>query len=357
MSEMKSWAEKEIDLAIQYEKENCEGDNSMYGIRCYESALKAFNSLLEDGHSGFSVQITRHILDRLICGKPLVPIEDTEDMWEHIHDREDGTKEYQCRRMASLFKYAHPDGTVSYRDLDRFYGVHNDDRMATYHNGLIDHIMEELYPITMPYMPLDEGIEVVTESFLVDPKAGDYDTLGLLYCITPEGEKREINRYFKEGDGSYGMKEIDKLEYTYRKNIANRSGTIPFSNLVGRHVLTGVDHGFIEVDGEGGNCVSFTLDGVTYTAIEDPDDGYRSYLMDDLDISKKECINTFPPVAVVCRMVEKDKYWEECSVLVFEDARTHKQVLAIGTGNTDDYYPYCVMEYYPENFYYNEGKE
>lgn len=221
MGEMKTWAEREIDLAIQHEEENCEGGDCMYGVLCYKSALKAFNWLLEDGHSGFSIQITRHILDRLVCGKPLTPIEDTEDMWEHVYDRKDGTKEYQCRRMTSFFKDVHPDGTVKYRDLDRFYGVHNDDRMATYHNGLIDHIMEELYPITMPYMPLDEGIEVVTESFLVDPKAGDYDTLGLLYCITPEGEKREINRYFKEGDGTYGMKEIDVEEYAIRKHMAN----------------------------------------------------------------------------------------------------------------------------------------
>lgn len=329
----------------------------MYGIRCYESALKAFNSLLEDGHSGFSVQITRHILDRLICGKPLVPIEDTEDMWNHIHDREDGTKVYQCRRMSSFFKDVHPDGTVKYRDLDRFCCINVDNPGASYTSGFINRIMSELYPITMPYLPLDESFTVFTEDFLVDPKAGDYDTKGILYCITPEGEKREINRYFKDGDGSYGMKEIDKFEYIYRKNIANRSGTVPFSTLVGRHVLTGVDRGSIEIFGERSDCVSFTLDGVTYTAVEDPDDGYRSYLMDDLDISKKECINTFPPVAVVCRMVEKDKYWEECSVLVFEDARTHKRVLAIGTACTDDYYPYCVMEYCPENFYYNEGKE
>lgn len=357
MSEMKSWAEREINLAIQYEEENCEGDDSMYGVHCYESALKAFNLLLEDGHSGFSVQITRHILDRLCCGKPLVPIEDTEDMWELIDDRKDGTKTYQCRRMASFFKDVHPDGTVKYRDLDRFCCINVDNPGASYTSGFINRIMSELYPITMPYLPLDESFTVFTEDFLVDPKAGDYDTKGILYCITPEGEKREINRYFKDGDGSYGMKEIDKFEYIYRKNIANGSGTVPFSTLVGRHVLTGVDRGFTEIYGEESNWVSFTLDGVTYTAIEDPDDGYRSYLMDNLAISKKECINTFPPVAVVCRMVEKDKYWEECSVLVFEDARTHKQVLAIGTACTDDYYPYCVMEYCPENFYYNEGKE
>lgn len=107
MSEMKTWAEREIDLAIQHEEENCEGDDGMCAVHCYESALKAFNSLLEDGD-----------LDRLVCGKPLTPIEDTEDMWEHVHDRKDGTKTYQCRRMTSFFKDVHPDGTVKYRYLE-----------------------------------------------------------------------------------------------------------------------------------------------------------------------------------------------------------------------------------------------
>lgn len=231
MSEMKTWAEKEIDLAIQYEEENCEGDDGMYGVRCYESALKAFNSLLEDCHSGFSIQIARYILDRLVCGKPLTPIEDTEDMWEFIHDRKDGTKEYQCRRMASFFKDVHPNGTVKYRDLDQFCCINVDDPNVSYKSGFINHIMSELYPITMPYMPLDESITVFTEDFLVDPKAGDYDTTGVLYCIAPDGKTREINRYFKDGDGPYGMKEIDKLEYLYRRNLVHRSGTTHFSNL------------------------------------------------------------------------------------------------------------------------------
>ena len=111
------------------------------------------------------------------------------------------------------------------------------------------------------------------------------------------------------------------------------------------------------MNGEEGGYISFTLDGITFTAIEDPDDGYRSYLMDGLDISEKKCTNTFPPVDVVCRMVEQDKYWGECSVLVFEDVRTHKRVLAIGTAYTDDHRPCCAMEYHPGNFYYNERKE
>lgn len=48
---------------------------------CYKSALKAFNELCDEGHSGMSIQITKSILCRLIDGKPLTEIEDTPDVW------------------------------------------------------------------------------------------------------------------------------------------------------------------------------------------------------------------------------------------------------------------------------------
>ena len=87
---------------------------------CYDSALKAFNSLLEDCHSGMSMSITRGILNRLIDGKPLTPIEDTEDIWTDIYTDKGGIVMYQCTRMNSLFKDVYPDGTVKYKDTDQF---------------------------------------------------------------------------------------------------------------------------------------------------------------------------------------------------------------------------------------------
>ena len=32
-------------------------------------------------------------------------------------------RNYQCKRMSSLFKYVYADGTVKYRDVDRYHGV------------------------------------------------------------------------------------------------------------------------------------------------------------------------------------------------------------------------------------------
>ena len=100
--------------------------------------------------------------------------------------------------MSSLFKYVYADGTVKYRDVDRFCGINLDNPNVSYHSGLIDRVMEEKFPITMPYFPESKPFKVYCEDFLVDSKNGDYDTVGILYAIVPEGYKVEINRFFKE---------------------------------------------------------------------------------------------------------------------------------------------------------------
>lgn len=218
-SNMQLWAEREIELACKRERSGSgskDGDWD-YGCSCYESALKALISLYEDGHSGYSFNITKHILNRLMECKPLTPIEDTDDVWNDIGDISglDGeVANYQCKRMSSLFKYIYSDGTVKFSDINRFYCV-NIDTGISYYNGFIDKIMEKLYPIEMPYYPESKSYKVVCEEFLTDQKNGDYDTKGILYVIKPDGERVEINRYFKEGKISFV--EITKDEYEGRR--------------------------------------------------------------------------------------------------------------------------------------------
>ena len=217
-SSMELWAENEVALACKREAPDRKEGEWDYGCACYESALKAFRSLCTDGHSGFSIGLTRVILNRLIGHKPLLPIEDTEDVWNDISDIS-GLKgeevNYQCKRMSSLFKYVYADGTVKYRDVDQYHGIDINNPDAPYHSGLIDKVMDELYPITMPYMPADKAYKVYIEDFLVDSQNGDFDTVGILYVITPSLERVEINRYFKEA--SNGCAEIDEAEYVKRK--------------------------------------------------------------------------------------------------------------------------------------------
>ena len=212
-----TWAEKEVGLACQKEREAAEGtDDWKYGVGCYESALKAYHSLCQDGHSGFSIQLTKGILNRLIDGKCLTPIEDTPDIWEPVKFGEDDPKtHYQCKRMSSLFKDVAEDGTVTYSDVSRVQAINIDNPDVAFQNGFVTRLVDKIFPITMPYFPASKKFQVYREEFLTDAKNGDYDTVAFLYIITPDGKKIELNRYFKEGPD--GMVAIDKAEYDERK--------------------------------------------------------------------------------------------------------------------------------------------
>jgi hypothetical protein len=134
---------------------------------------------------------------------------------------------------------------------------------------------------------------------------------------------------------------------------------IEFTSLVGKHLLSGVDetnrkmemwHGF-----EDCQFINFVLDGKTYTAIEDPEDGYRSRL-DKLILSDDTVSNIFAPVEViVSHRTRSEGYTSECDILDFIDAKNGKRVLEIGTDNTDDYYPMFVAYWHPENMAINEN--
>ena len=216
---MYEWAKREIELACKRERGHRSKYEFDYGCACYESALKAYKSLLGDGHSGMSIGYTKHILDRLLDGKVLTPIEDTPDIWEDCarYDYEVGYSTKQCKRMSSLFKYIYYDGTVKYKDVNRFVCTDQNKPSRTWHSGLIDEILNEKFPITMPYMPSERPYLVYCSEALTDPHNGDFDTVAIWYVKRPNGDREDINRFFKEGEE--GWIEIDDTEYQKRKEI------------------------------------------------------------------------------------------------------------------------------------------
>ena len=218
MSELKQWAKKEIELSRKREIKNRKKGQFDYGCACLYSALKAFNSLLEDEHNGMSIIITKQILNRLIDGKPLTPIEDTDDVWKFFWEKEDGTKVYHCNRMNSLFKYVYTDGTVKYDDLNRIICLDIKNPNVSWNSGFISKIAEKYVgEIKMPYMPYDNPIEVYVDEFLYNHKNGDYDTIEIKHYKIPYDDKiHEINRYFKESEN--GFVEINYEEFVKRKS-------------------------------------------------------------------------------------------------------------------------------------------
>lgn len=114
--------------------------------------------------------------------------------------------------------------------------------------------------------------------------------------------------------------------------------------LMGLHKLSGVD---ITNPDECG-VVRFVLDGITYKAVEDPSDGYRSYC-NELIVCNESITNNFHPQEVIGKMKDND-------VIQFIDVVTGKIVLEVGTDNLDGYYPYCIMNWNPENLAINVGR-
>ena len=215
---MYEWAEQECRLACKKENPNFDfdSDDFDYGCSCYKSALKAYKSLLEDEHSGMSFSFTRNILDRLMRGEPLTPITDDDfKSGSLIYDADDlasmGLKsEIQCPRMSSLFRKETIDGEVAYNDLDRAYCIDIEKPSETFSCSATD-IVDELFPIKMPYLPKREKYKVYVQTFLTNKKNGDLDTRGIIYLITPDGKRIDINRYYTEKEGK--LVEISKDEY------------------------------------------------------------------------------------------------------------------------------------------------
>lgn len=89
------------------------------------------------------------------------------------------------------------------------------------------------------------------------------------------------------------------------------------------------------------NC--FKLGSVIFEAIEDPDDGYRSYL-DTITLSS----GIFPvkqPLAYV--QILRNETGSEDGYYLYSPETNHTW-LWIGTKNMNDYYPYFVFHYIPD---------
>lgn len=215
MATMTEWARKEVELACKKENPDRKDWQFDYGCACYESALKAFECLMEDGHSGMSFGFTKNILIRLMDGNPLTPIEDTEDAWNMVEfDRYEFTS-YQCKRKSSLFKDVYADGTIKYKDVDRFLCFDMESH-STYSSGLVSRVIDEMFPITMPYCP-GRPWRVNCLGFLTDKRNGDFDTVGIFTILVDE-VKEDISRFFKLDNWcDRDWVEITKEEFEERK--------------------------------------------------------------------------------------------------------------------------------------------
>ena len=142
-------------------------------------------------------------------GLPLTPITDDDftnvkpQIWESPeYLKEHGLKSnLQCPRMSSLFREETLDGKITYTDINRTIMY---DATGCWHSGIASRLVDEMFPIKMPYYPSKEKYKVYGEEFYmvngVDKTAehiGKVNLIKIYYIITPNNERIEVNKEFK----------------------------------------------------------------------------------------------------------------------------------------------------------------
>ena len=142
--------------------------------------------------------------------------------------------------------------------------------------------------------------------------------------------------------------ELDKIYSRFKGN------NIPLSAFHGKCLLEGVELSDVEYvdiydNLTNANAVIFRINGKNYVAIENPDDGYRSYceFVKEYEVAPLYRFKN----EVIGLNIETD---ESDDIITFIDANNGKHVLTIGTRRTDAYYPICIFDYEPLNMSCNE---
>lgn len=229
---LKEWALREVKLATEGTSKDVPAEMKGEMDKHYEVAYRAFCDFIDRAEGLDKPGIAKTIFTQLLHEEPLTPIEDNEDDWVFVggFDPAEGNDNpgwtiYQCKRRSSLFKKVtcgRKDGEkdeIKFSDMGRYVCIDiNTEQMYT--GGMGSAILDEMIPISMPYSPLGK-IKIFTEDFKChEDFDGDSDTVGILYFRMPDGQMKEIKRFFKEDYKTHEMKEIGMTEYLARKKKA-----------------------------------------------------------------------------------------------------------------------------------------
>lgn len=211
MNNLKEWAKREIELATIDESDEVK--------KYYDVAYLAFCDFVDRTTNLDDSEIVKAIFIQLFNECNLTPIEDKPEEWTLVS--ENGSI-YQSNRRPSLykklvFKEDEAESFVYYSDQKRSVCIDLDTNKY-YEGGIGIAVLNEMYPIKMPYQPIGI-IKVITEEFCYheSEKRGP-DTIGVLYFKMPTGQMINVMRFFKINKETNETVEINKTEYFARKH-------------------------------------------------------------------------------------------------------------------------------------------
>ena len=224
------WADKEIQLFCNEFKDEDEKDE--YIRACIDAAilsLTVYSVILKDEKTDSN--LTLSIVEQLSKGLPLTPIMNREDDWEllssdRVPSDENYKKIYRCTRYHKLYRGIKKDDSITYFEMERVK-AYDMDHLHGFTGQLFTKVVEELYPITFPYVPTGT-YKVFCDRFFSGERKDGQDTLYNTMCIravmTPDGERTSIMKFYKmDSPVEYG--EIKATEFFEREKKRERRNT------------------------------------------------------------------------------------------------------------------------------------
>ncbi len=230
VTEMRQRARNEIEIMMNAIEEGAE-NKEIYNDHCM-AAYRSFFSFLNNVKALSDPSLVKALLLRLLNEKPLTPIEDVEEEWVSFagydptqNENEEEFTVYQSKRYPPLFKKVE-GGKVTYTDMERqvCVDIKGGDN-PYYQSPFAKTILDEAYPITMPYYPNNDKIKIYTEDWKVFSGDHAFDTLGILCYRTPDGQIKDVKRFFKRNPDTGKIIEIDKKEFYERKKEFKEGGS------------------------------------------------------------------------------------------------------------------------------------
>ncbi len=210
--EITSWAANEVNVVKEQNKlkvhEDFDRDKYNNSLDTALDMFKVYHKHLDDKKK-LDAQFVYLTLMQLLRKQPLAPINDTDEDWNMVKHIPEVGSLYYHKRLPTLTKMIRElDHATIYHDIGRYYAIdigsrigvipnnpNVDDVPHTYVGGLPGKILDDIFPITFPYFPINKY--VIYTHVIYDNNSGD-TYLAILKITTPENEKMDVNRYFKQ---------------------------------------------------------------------------------------------------------------------------------------------------------------
>lgn len=151
---MESFAKRELDALMKAVDPKDEQGVEMQK-HMHDNVLEVLEVIGKQGHSGFSIQYFKHLLNRLIDFKPVAPLTGDDDEWVEVQGAEQGVPMEQNKRCPSVFR--------ENKSNDEAYDI--DGKLFSYDGGETwVGSKDSRVSITFPYFVPEEPERVIVDN-------------------------------------------------------------------------------------------------------------------------------------------------------------------------------------------------